>query len=264
MAGRTAVVTGASSGIGAVLARRLATLGSPVIAVGRSIATNPVAAGTAAPIEAMVADLRDPHDRARVSDRLGGDDVGILVNCAGVAAWGRLDRIDAGLRADIVATNVAALADLTSAATTAFVPRGRGLIVNVSSTAGYKPMPNLALYGASKAFVTGLSQGLDAELRGTGVRVATVVPGPVRTPMLAAALGFELSPPGRLGRFVERSYVRSADETVDRIIAGLRLGRTTIVTDRVDRSLMHLPRPWIARLDRLSLRLLRGDRHPVE
>jgi NAD(P)-dependent dehydrogenase (short-subunit alcohol dehydrogenase family) len=102
------------------------------------------------------------------------------------------------------------MAALSKRAADAFAARGRGAIVNVSSTAAFKPMAGLVLYGATKAFVKELSLGLRLELAGHGVDVCVVFPGPVRTPMIEAALGRPVAPAGRVGRLLERAWFMDA------------------------------------------------------
>ena len=157
-----------------------------------------------------------------------------------------------------MALNVAALATLTRQAAGAFAARGRGAIVNVSSTAAFKPMAGLVLYGATKAFVKELSLGLRLEVASRGVDVCAVFPGPVRTPMVEAALGRPVAPAGRVGRWLERSYFMDAAVCVEKALAGFRKGKAAVVVDPVDRTVVRLPRRVIRRLDSWALRHLTG------
>jgi short-subunit dehydrogenase len=157
-----------------------------------------------------------------------------------------------------VALNVAALATLTRQAAGAFAARGRGAIVNVSSTAAFKPMAGLVVYGASKAFVKELSLGLRLEVAARGVNVCVVFPGPVRTPMLESALGRPIAPTTRVGRYLERSYFMDPSLCVEKALAGFRLGRASVVIDPVDRAVVRLPRRVIRMLDTWALRHLTG------
>ncbi len=265
LADTTAIVTGASSGIGAAVALALARRGLDVVATGRSperlAATAAAVEGVGRTCEVVTADLARPDDLGRIGARLDDAATTVVVNSAGVATHGPLHELDPARAEEILAVDVVALAELTRQALAAFVARGRGLVVNISSTAGVAPMANLALYGASKSFVTSLTRAADREVRRRGVRAALAIPGPVRTPMLADALGVALAPTSRLGRAVERSYVRSPDDTAAGIVCGLAQGRTVICTDPVDRTLARLPAPVLERIDELSIALLTGRRH---
>jgi short-subunit dehydrogenase len=256
------VVTGASSGIGAAFARQLAAAGLGVVLVARrepelrQLAHEIEGAGGRA--EVAAADLRDDGERARVGDVVDRDDVALLVNCAGVARHGPVHETARHEALAMVDLNVAAFVDLTKRAVDAFVGRGRGAILNVASTAAFKPMAGLGVYGSTKAFVRGLSLALAVELAPHGVDVCVVHPGPVRTPMLEAALGRPIAPTGTLGRLLERAYFMDADVCARRCLDGFRRGRTEVVVDHVDRFVVRLPRPVIRRVDDWSLRLLTG------
>jgi short-subunit dehydrogenase len=261
--GRTVLVTGASSGIGAEFARQLAAAGLTVVAVARrhepleALAAEVGAAGGRC--EGLTADLTLPADRRRVGEILDRPEVAMLVNNAGVSTHGEFVGISSAEAEAMVALNVAALAELSKRAADAFAVRGCGAILNVSSTAAFKPMPGLVLYGATKAFVKEMSLGLRLELSGHGVDVCVVFPGPVRTPMIEAALGRPIAPASQVGRWLERSYFMDAGVCVEKALAGFRQGRATVVVDPVDRAVVRLPRRVIQRLDRWALRHLTGS-----
>ena len=188
----TAVVTGASSGIGADIARELAARGYGVTLVARrEERLRDLAAELSGQVhvEVIGCDVADPDARARLFDEIAdrGLTIDILVNNAGIGTIGAVEKstVDAEVRQ--VRVNVEAVIDLSTRAVQQMVPRGRGAILNVGSTAGFHPFPGQAGYAATKAFVKTYTEGLRGELAGTGVTVATLHPGPVRTEFLEAA-----------------------------------------------------------------------------
>lgn len=188
----TAVVTGASSGIGADLARELVARGYGVTLVARRTDRLRELADELSPavrVEVIGCDVADPDARAGLFDELGrrGLTLGILVNNAGVGTIGPVANSDPEAEIAQVRVNVEAVIDLTTRAVQQMVPRGRGAILNVGSTAGFHPFPGQAGYAATKAFVRSYTEALHAELAGSGVMVTTLNPGPVRTEFLSVA-----------------------------------------------------------------------------
>jgi short-subunit dehydrogenase len=254
---RIAVVTGASSGIGAAFCRALAAEGLAVVGVARRA---PELEGVVGEVggEALVADLATDEGRDRVGERIAASDVALLVNNAGVATHGRFADVPLEASLAMVELNVATVVALSKRAVDAFVPRGGGAVLNVASTSAYKPMADLVVYGSAKAFVRGFSLGLRQEVRRAGVDVCVLAPGPVRTPMLEDALGRPLAPRGVIGRLLERTYFMDADECVRRCLEGLRRGRAEVVVDPVDWAVVRLPHGLLERVDAWSLRHLTG------
>jgi uncharacterized protein len=185
---RTALVTGASSGIGASCARRLASIGTDLVVVARHAdRLEEVAAGLrdthGVRVEALAADLTRPDARAVVEERLAdrGSPIELLVNNAGFGAPGSFAAQPVAAVQGQIALNVLALTRLAHAALPAMIERGHGGILNVSSMAGFVPAPGSAIYAATKAFVTSFSESLHAEVRGRGVHVTALCPGFTRT-----------------------------------------------------------------------------------
>jgi uncharacterized protein len=192
--GSVALVTGASSGIGAACARELAGRGHDVVLVARRRDR----------LEALAAELRDRHrvsadivtcdladadDRRRMLAELAGlgHDVEVLVLCAGFGMVGPFlehdpDRVDLMIR-----TNVEATLSLARALTPAMAARGRGAVLFVSSMAGGQPMPYFAPYAATKAAVTSIGESLHCELAPHGVTVSVLAPANVSTEFAAVA-----------------------------------------------------------------------------
>jgi len=183
--GKIAVITGASSGIGAAIARQLARQGMRLALVARrqdrleELAAEIRSHGGRADV--VPADLTLASDRAAaleaVASRVGPVDV--LVNNAGFGWYGYADEMAPTLARDMLEVNTAAVVDLTLTLLRQMRRRGRGHVINISSIAGSLPSQGVALYGATKAFLDAFSSALHRELRGSGVHVSVVRPGPV-------------------------------------------------------------------------------------
>lgn len=185
---RTALVTGASSGIGSVFAQRLVARGADVVLVARrgdrldALATRPSDAyGVTA--TALGADLVQPGAAEALAEELSrrGTTNDVLVNNAGFATHGEFVAEDPALIADEIALNVATVVGLTRALLPGMVDRGRGLVLNVASTAAFQPVPYMAVHGATKAFVLSFTEALYGELAGSGVRALSLCPGGTQT-----------------------------------------------------------------------------------
>ncbi|SFK81574.1 SDR family NAD(P)-dependent oxidoreductase [Methylorubrum salsuginis] len=218
----TALVTGASSGIGAVYADRLAARGHDLVLVARDAARLRAAAerigreaGVA--VEVMAADLTRPSDLAAVRDRVATDaDLRLLVNGAGLGPLGPSLDSPAELYDGMLDLNVRALQTLTFAAARAFADRGGGAIVNIASAVALIPERFNAAYAAQKAFVLALTQGLAAELGGKGVRLQAVLPGVTRTEFFDRA-GADIGQ-------IPAAMIMEAGDLVAAALAGLDVG----------------------------------------
>jgi short-subunit dehydrogenase len=181
------LITGASTGIGATYADRFARRGHDLVLVARDVARMEAVAGrlrqeTGVAIDIIQADLTQPADLARVETRLRDDArIGILVNNAGTAIGGAFIEQSTDVVARLVALNTTALLRLASAIAPRLVRAGEGAIVNVGSVVGLAPEFGMTVYGATKAFVLFLSQGLSLELGPKGVYVQAVLPATTRT-----------------------------------------------------------------------------------
>lgn len=181
------LVTGASSGIGRELARLFSAEGWDTVLVGRRAdALRGLAEeldGTGAAAHVVPADLADPEGPTRLFDEVAARGLAIeaLVNNAGLGVWGPFAETDWRAERGLLAVNVVALTELTKRFLPGMLARGRGRILNVASTAAFQPGPLMAVYFASKAYVLHFSLALADELRGTGVTVTTLAPGPTRT-----------------------------------------------------------------------------------
>lgn len=181
-----AVVTGASSGIGEALATELAQRGHSLILVARrGDVLEKLAAQLrqrhGVDVEVRAADLSNREQRGPLVDELSTREISILCNNAGIATFGPIASLDFSYERDQVELNAVAVHDLTLAVLPGMLERKAGAILMVGSTAGNMPIPNNATYAATKAFVNTFSESLRGELKGTGVNVTLLAPGPVRT-----------------------------------------------------------------------------------
>jgi uncharacterized protein len=179
----SALVTGASSGIGEAMVRLLGDAGVPQVIVARRRDRLDELAASYREVEVLAADLTTSEGVAAVVGRIGdaGRPIDLVVNNAGFGTSGVFSELDVDRLADEVQLNVAALTRISHAALAAMTPRRRGYLLNVSSVASFQPAPKLAVYAATKAYVTSLSESLHEEMRGAGVRVTALCPGLTRT-----------------------------------------------------------------------------------
>lgn len=179
----TALITGASSGLGESFGRRLASLGYDLVLVARREDRLRELAGEwtakhGIRVEVEAADLSRDEDIIRVEGRIRARaDLTLLVNNAGFGAGGAFQRIDIEKQADMIHIHVVATARLLGAVLPQMVERGRGGVINVASIAAFAIMPKSAMYGSTKAWVVAFSRAVSLGLRGTGVRVQALCPG---------------------------------------------------------------------------------------
>ncbi|WP_206506400.1 SDR family NAD(P)-dependent oxidoreductase [Streptomyces chrestomyceticus] len=187
---RTAVVTGAATGIGAAVTERLAGQGMHLVLVARDgarleAAAERLRAEHGAQVSTLALDLAHQGAPSRLAEWLAdaGTEVDVLVNNAGAGLMGPVADSDPARVRNLLDLNTGAVAELTARLLPAMVARGTGAVVNIASTGAYAPAPYAAAYAASKAFVLSFTQAVWAETRSTGVRVVAVSPGPTATAM---------------------------------------------------------------------------------
>jgi uncharacterized protein len=186
--GTTCLITGASSGIGAEIARKLASRGLGVTLVARREErlrelADEIAETYGVEAEVVTGDVSKERSRKALINEIDrrGLTVEVLVNNAGFGSGGRFTELTAAKETEMVRTNCEAVVALTGHYLPEMASRGRGGVLNVASLIAFQPVPFQATYGATKAFVLSLSDALHEEMRGTGVTVTAVCPGPVRT-----------------------------------------------------------------------------------
>ncbi|WAC71342.1 SDR family oxidoreductase [Roseateles sp. SL47] len=181
------LVTGASSGIGAVYADRFARRGHDLVLVARDVARMETLAARLrqahqVQVEVLQADLTQHNDVAAVEARLRDDArIGVLINNAGMAQTGGFVQQSAQSVEQLIALNVTAVTRLAAAIAPRLAAAGGGSIINIGSVVGLAPELGMTVYGATKAFVLFLSQGLTVELASKGVYVQAVLPAATRT-----------------------------------------------------------------------------------
>jgi len=229
----TALITGASSGIGAIYADRLARRGHDLILVARNRSRLEALAAklrdeTGRSVEIVPADLNDDADLRRVETILRSNStIAMLVNNAGVGGAAPLLASDVDAMDQMIRLNVLALTRLTYAAVPAFVARG-GTIINIASIVAISPETLNGVYGGSKAFVLAFSQSLQHELADKGVRVQAVLPGATATEFWDIA-GLPVSN-------LPAEIVMSAHDVVDAALAGLDQGETVTIPSLEDKA----------------------------
>lgn len=241
----TALITGASSGIGESLARQLAAHGAHLILVARTedrlhALAAELGARYRVQVHVLPADLNRPGAAAELhaAVQARGLNVDILVNNAGLGGYGEFSTQPSDEIDRMIAVNISALTGLTRAFLPDILARGRGRVLNVASTAAFQPGPLMAVYYATKAYVLSFSEAVAEEVAGSGVSVTALCPGPVQTGFQAVSrLGESdlLSGPARL-------VILSADEVARQGVRGLLVGQRVVVAGRLNRVQTLLPR----------------------
>jgi len=229
---KKALITGASTGIGAVYADRLARRGYDLILVARDAARMEVLAEglrieTGQSIEVLPADLTNAAQLEAVEAKLTGDPaIGVLINNAGMSLNGGL--LDNGPEQleRIIALNITAPTRLASAAGKAFVSRGAGAIINIASVLALAPEMFDGVYSGTKAYLLNLSRSLAAMVEPKGVRVQAVLPGATRTEIWErSGKDIDAFPP---------DMVMEVDDLVDAALVGFDKGETVTIPPLAD------------------------------
>lgn len=178
-----ALITGASSGLGAEFARQLARRGQRLVLAARRTERIEALAAELGNARAVNADLGKPGATAQLIGEIkaAGERVELLVNNAGFGLHGRVATLDAARQREMIDLNCGALFDLARAVLPAMIERKSGAILNVASTAAFQPGPGMAVYFATKAFVLSLTEALHEEAMSHGIRVTALCPGPTKT-----------------------------------------------------------------------------------
>lgn len=248
----TALITGASRGIGAEMARQLAARGaSTLILVARTTddmeaLAEEIVARFQTRVEIIMADLSEEDAPARLKEETDrrGLHVDLLVNNAGFGSHGFFDESDLTRETNLMAVNITSLVQLTRLYLPEMVKKKRGGIIQVASTAGFQPVPFMATYGASKAFVLSFSEALWAENRDRGVSVVCLCPGSTDT-------AFDFGEGKSRGRFetapqsTPQEVVRAGLDALDQNASFVIVGRANYVGALAARV---LPRAAVARV----------------
>ena len=228
--GSTALVTGASSGIGAEVARVLARRGHGVTLVARredrlAALARELEAKLHVRAEVTACDLADAPARGRLVAALADRrlTVSVLVNNAGFGSAGRFQDLDPAGELQMVRTNVEAVVHLCGEYVPGMVARGEGAVLNVASTAAFQPLPRQSTYSASKAFVLAFTEVLSSDLKGTGVTATALCPGPVKTEFTDQHAGFAEA------ESTPEFIWMSAEDCARAAVKGLERGKRVVV-----------------------------------
>ncbi len=221
-----ALITGASSGIGEALAARFARAGHDLVLVARSAdklkaLAQSLSAQHAVKVWTAPADLSLPDAPAKLHAAMkrARRPIDVLVNNAGVLEHGDFVTMDPARHQQLINLNVAGLTAMLAHFVPPMVARGRGRVLNVASIASFQPVPSLATYAATKAYVLSLTESMSEELKGSGVTLTALCPGVTATGMLSSAVAgsSELS---KLPKFMIGDAERVANDGFEACMAG--------------------------------------------
>ncbi|HEV8370128.1 MAG TPA: SDR family oxidoreductase [Pyrinomonadaceae bacterium] len=251
----TTLITGASSGIGAAFARKFAALGRNVFLVARSedkliTICNELGRMSGIRAQYLALDLTEPDAPARLFEEIKkrGLEIDTLINNAGFGSMGNFAKLDPAREIEMVELNVKSLVDMTYRFLAPMRERKQGTIINVASTAGFQPVPFMATYAATKAFILSFSEALWEENRAFGVHVMALCPGVTETNFFEAAQ-------------IDRPPVRvsqTAEEVVETALRGLKRKKSSIISGWPNRltvfAVRLVPRSMVLRLTGKVLR----------
>jgi uncharacterized protein len=255
------VITGASSGIGTELARGLARRGYPLVLVARrrerlDELADDLSRQFAIGVDVEPLDLSDAGSRGQLAERLRTEPMAGLCNSAGFGTSGVFQTLQVERESEQVTLNALALMELTHAALPGMVERGAGAVLNIASIAGFQPMPYMAVYSATKAFVQTFSEAVHEELSGTGVSVTVLCPGPVPT---------EWGEIANAERFSIPLAQVSARDVAEAAIGGMVEGKRSVVPGIVPKAVSiggrYLPRTLLLPGLRIGNRFRGGPSH---
>ncbi len=244
---KTALITGASSGLGYEFVKLFAKDDYGLILVARNIERLEEIKREFKDSEIIVIqkDLTKPNSVKELYSEIKekGFNIDVLVNNAGFGLLGKFDKLDAGRQIDMIQLNVSALTELTLYVLQEMKQRKSGKILNVASTAAFQPGPLMAVYYATKAYVLSLSEALVEELRGTGITVTALCPGPTKTNFAKAA---------NVEKTKMFAKVMEADIVAQLGYKALMRGQRVIITGGMNRigayAAKFLPRGFIAKI----------------
>ncbi len=250
------LITGASSGIGEVFARRLAARGRNVLLVARSeekliTLCNELGRSNSIRAQYVALDLSLPESPACLFEESEkrGLSIDLLVNNAGFGSFGDFSKADLARELNMIDLNIKALVELTYRFLKPMRERKQGAIINVASTAAFQAVPFMATYAATKAFVLSFSEALWEENRRYGVHVMALCPGVTDTNFFEAARGEK--PPARASQ--------TPEDVVDTALRGLASGKSHVISGWVNRAMMEAerfaPRSLVTRM---AGRMMRG------
>jgi short-subunit dehydrogenase len=223
----TTLITGASSGIGEVFARKLAAGGHNLLLVARSEEKlinlcNELGRIKSTRAQYVAMDLSEPDAPKRLFEETQkrGLEIDFLINNAGFGSMGDFANLDPQRELDMIDLNVRSLVELTHRFLVPMRERKSGSIINVASTAGFQPVPFMATYAATKAFVLSFSEALWEENRPHGVKVMALCPGVTDTNFFEASR--MQRPPARISQ--------TAADVVDTALRGLARGKSSVIS----------------------------------
>jgi short-subunit dehydrogenase len=264
----TALITGATAGLGAEFARQLAPSASRLILVGRrrerleKLADSLVQRFPDLKIDTFAADLAVASERERLTGWIIREEIplNLLINNAGLGDLGPFDTAEWSRLSPMLEVNVTALTHLTHLLLPMLRAQNAAGILNVSSVAGFFPLPEMAVYAATKAYVTSFSEALRMELAHDGIHVTALCPGPVPTEFFQVA-----SRAGETIRAMDRSHpalASSPDLVVREALKGLEASRPGVIPNSLLALLVRAVRLIPFPVQRMAIRFGAGPRKP--